>query len=203
MVPNMEKVFLIPYGIGVAQCLPLTLEDGRTAIVATEEKTLGFLLGQTALRDEHLRTRIAQMWILMDRYKELWNCRMSIKEKIEKANSLVLSISLSGAHLLKLSKGTRSFLDYAQARMLRRILKIPAAYASRIPHSTVRERGGTERATTMMFRNGMRLLGNILRLNDLAPEHLAVFNPRKADTPLHQSLTVRTLPKDVSKKQRG
>ena len=49
----------------------------------------------------------------------------------------------------------------------------------------------------------MRLLGNILRLNDLAPEHLAVFNPRKADTPLHQSLTVRTLPKDVSKKQRG
>ena len=28
--------------------------------------------------------------LLMDRYKELWNCAMALKEKEEKANALVL-----------------------------------------------------------------------------------------------------------------
>ena len=43
-------------------------------------------------------------------------------------------------------------IDAAQARYLRRILKLPAAYISRVSHKEVRRRCGTYRFSTSIFR---------------------------------------------------
>ena len=76
-------------------------------------------------------------------------------------------------------------IDAAQARYLRRILKLPAAYISRISRTEVRRRCGTYRFSTSIFRVQLRWSGHILHkpasdpLRRILSEPNPPLNPRR------------------------
>ena len=74
-------------------------------------------------------------------------------------------------------------IDAAQARCLRRILKLPAAYISRISHQEVRRRCGTYRFSTFIFRAQLRWLGHILRKPATDPLRQILFEPNSPVNP--------------------
>ena len=94
-------------------------------------------------------------------------------------------------HLLPLSKSTRRLIDSAQARFLRRILKISAAYISRVSHVRVRQRWNTYRFSTFIFRAQLRWLGHILRKPENDPLWKFFFEPNSLCPPRPRSLTFR------------
>ena len=79
--------------------------------------------------------------------------------KTEKMNALVWNKGRWSLHLFPLLPALQQKIDAAQARYLRRILKLPAAYISRISHKEVRRRCGTYRFSTFIFRAQLRWLG--------------------------------------------
>ena len=68
-------------------------------------------------------------------------------------------------------------IDGAQARFLRRILKVPASFISRVSHKTVRRRCSTYSFSTFIFRSQLRWLGHILRKPHDHPLRLVLFQP--------------------------
>ena len=69
-----------------------------------------------------------------------------------------------GLHTGWLSKGARRRLDGFQARCLRRILRIPPAFVSRVSNEQVRQQaGGQTKVSLMLLRCQLRLLGRIAR----------------------------------------
>ena len=74
-------------------------------------------------------------------------------------------------------------IDAAQARYLRRILKLPAAYISRISHKEVRRRCGTYRFSTFIFRALLRWLGRILLKPATDPLRRILCEPNSPPNP--------------------
>ena len=68
-------------------------------------------------------------------------------------------------------------IDAAQARFLRRILKVPAAYISRVSHKEIRRRSSIFRFSTFIFRAQLRWLGHILRIPPDDPLRRVLFEP--------------------------
>ena len=86
-------------------------------------------------------------------------------------------------HLSPLLPALRQKIDAAQARYLRRILKLPAAYISRISHQEVRRRCSTYRFSTFIFRAQLRWLGHILRKPATDPLRRILFEPNSPLNP--------------------
>ena len=74
-------------------------------------------------------------------------------------------------------------IDAARARYLRRLLKLPAAYISRISYQKVRRRCGTYRFSTFIFRAQLRWLGHILRKPAMDPLRRILFEPNSPLNP--------------------
>ena len=68
-------------------------------------------------------------------------------------------------------------IDGAQARYLRRILKVPAAFISRVSHKEIRRHCSTYRFSTFIFRSQLNWLGHILRKPPTDPLRLVLFQP--------------------------
>ena len=86
-------------------------------------------------------------------------------------------------HLFPLLPALRQKIDAAQARYLRRILKLPAAYISKISQKEVRRRCGTYRFSTFIFRAQLRWLGHILRKPATDPLRRILFEPNSPLNP--------------------
>ena len=94
-------------------------------------------------------------------------------------NALVWNKGRWSLHLFPLSQTNRRLVDAAQARFLRRLTKIPAAYYSRVSHERVRKRCfSTPRFSTFIFRAQLRWLGHILRKPRTDPLKRILFEPR-------------------------
>ena len=76
-----------------------------------------------------------------------------------------------------MSKVNRKVIDGAQARHLRRITGIPAAYISRISHKKVRKKAKAKRASTDILRAQLRWFGHILRKPPDDPLRTILFGP--------------------------
>ena len=113
----------------------------------------------------------------MNEYKIIWQSDLTVRKKVEKYNSFVWSKGKWSLHLLPMSKPNRSIIDGAQARHLRRILGIPAAYISRVRHSTIRKKAHGRRASTEIFRAQLRWFGHILRKPATDPLRIVLFGP--------------------------
>ena len=86
------------------------------------------------------RVRIIKLQEAMDQFRFVWQFDVSVKAKTEKINALVWNKIRWSVLLSPLLPALRQKIDAAQARYLRRILKQPAAYISRISHEEVRRR---------------------------------------------------------------
>ena len=153
--------------------------DGWSYKVEEHSKTLGFTYGAGFDTAAVLVTsKVGEMHGRMNEYKRVWNSKISLKNKVNKMQALVWSKGRWGLHLLHLSKALLRTLDGAQARFLRRLAKIPAAYISRISNAKVRKKCyKTWRFSTQVFQAQCHWLGHILRRPADHPLRLVVFEP--------------------------
>ena len=112
---------------------------------------------RTAAND--IRIRAGVMQGAMNQYKQVWRSNKPIKDKINKMNALVWNKGRWSLHLFPLSPTLIRTIDGSQARFLRRILKVPASFISRVSHKTIRRRCSTLRFSTFIFRSQLRWLG--------------------------------------------
>ena len=91
---------------------------------------------------------------------------------------------LDGLHYAWLTKDLLKRLDAWQARKLRRVLGIKAAYYSRVSNQYVLSRAGTKTFSDILQFDRLRYLGHILRSPTSAAEFSVCFEP---------SVRIRTL----------
>ena len=131
--------------------------------------------------------RISKMQNAMDQYRLVWQSDLSVKAKTEKMNALVWNKGRWSLHLFPLLPALQQKIDAAQARYLRRILKLPAAYISRISHKEKVRRKSTPSFTycfsTFIFRGQLRWLGHILRKPATDPLRRVLFAPNSPLNP--------------------
>ena len=113
----------------------------------------------------------------MNQYKIIWQSDLTVKKKVDTYNSLVWSKGRWSLHFLPMSKGNRQIIDGAQARHLRRLTGIPAAYISRVTHAQVRKKAKATTASTDIFKTQLRWMGHILRKPPTDPLRIVLFGP--------------------------
>ena len=86
-----------------------------------------------------------------------------------------------GLHTATLNKAERCRLDGFHARCLRRILKIPHAYHSRISNKTVLEQAGTRALSIQILQRQLLYLGELARRGPEDPVRCCVFSPGSLD----------------------
>ena len=173
---NMDKsVAVVISGTPGVQCR-IRHPDGMSFKVKPEAKTLGILYGKCFDSAKLLAVgNIGTMYGLMDRYRRVWVSPISLRKKCEYHNALVWSKGRWSLHLFHFTKQLRASLDSAQARMLRRIAKIPAAFISRISNAIVRKRCKAVPFSSQILKAQLRWLGHILRRPEDHPLRLVCF----------------------------
>jgi len=174
----MDKTTLLRLGAARQIPPPLIRAKNGTQIREKEmDTTLGFPLGQNATNRRMVNTRAAAMRKAMNDFKLIWTSRLSIKQKVEKYKSLVLSKGIWGLHLLALGKTEIKKMEYHHARCIRRILGIKASYVSRISNEEVLKRAGVPSFKSFLRQKQYMLLGHIMRLPEQHPDWRVCFRP--------------------------
>ena len=120
----------------------------------------------------------------MSQYKFIWQSKLSKKKKIENYIALVFSKGTWGFHLLALGKTDFQKIEREHLRCLRRILRIPAAFVSRISNDTVLKRAAVPTACAIIRRKQFQLFGHILRLDQDDPDWRVCFQPNTICSPV-------------------
>ena len=102
---------------------------------------------------------------------------MDVKKKIDIYTKLVETKLLYGLASVCLTVAQTRQLDGFQARCLRRILRIPVAFISRVPNLHVLQRAGHTRATEQLVMVQLGQLGKVIRAPDDSPMKLVSFVP--------------------------
>ena len=115
----------------------------------------------------------------MKQYQLVWQCQcqLSVKLKTAKMNALVWNKGRRSLHFFPMTKFLRMSIDGRQARFLRRILKVPSAYISRVSRREISRRCSTFSFSTSIFRAQLRWLGHILRTPPDDPLRRVLFEP--------------------------
>ena len=79
-----------------------------------------------------------------------------LKNKVTKMNALVWNKGRWNLHLFPLPPALSRTINSAQARFLRHILKVPAAFVSRVSHEEIRRRCSTFSFSTSILRSQFR-----------------------------------------------
>ena len=176
---NLSKTFLICIGCARnVQRLPRMKDlHGHIVQCVEAERTLGFDLGPRVSTAATIRARARTMLSRMHQFKLVWRSGLTIKQKVERYFSLVVSKGVWGLHLLALKKSDFKHLDYIHVRCLRRILGIKAAFYSRISNAEVLRRAGAECLEAYIRRKQLALLGHLLRRDPDHPDRLVCFEP--------------------------
>ena len=182
---NFDKTVLLR--IGASKLLPppsLRAVDGEPIMEREMGKTLGFLIGSKDTTKTTVQNKIRDIHFTMKQFKFIWQSKVSIKKKLDKFHSLVVSKTW-GVHLLTLRKGDFRRLESAYLRCVRRILGIKAAYISRISDSAVLKKAGLPSFQTTIRVKQFALLGHILRLGPTHPDWKVCLNPDWQGLPCH------------------
>ena len=86
---------------------------------------------------------------------------VSIGRKLRIFKSCVVTVLMYGLRTIWLGAPSRRRLDGFQARCIRTILKVPAAYVSRVTNATVRERAGVTPLSSELLQQQLILFFNI------------------------------------------
>lgn len=121
----------------------------------------------------------------MNQYRLVWKTKIPLRRKVDRLNALVWNRGRWSLHLFPMTKALRRSIDSTQARFLRRLCNIKAAYISRVSHRTVRRKCNTQRFSTFIFRSQLRWLGHILRKPESDPLRRVLFQPNTNLKPIH------------------
>jgi len=105
------------------------------------------------------------------------HANISVKQKIKYFHSLIASRLLYGLSSLWLVTSQRWRLDGFYARCLRQILRIPAAYISRISNAIVFQRAGVTSFGDQLLQRQMIFLGKVARSPGSEPLRRDTFIP--------------------------
>ena len=123
---------------------------------------LGGLLQYEGRGDSELSRRLGLATADFKTLEKVWlHSSLGAKRKIEIFKACVLSVLRYGLETMWLGKAARRRLDGFHARCLRKILKVPPAYYSRISNEGVLRRANCLRLSRQIFSDQLILFGTI------------------------------------------
>ena len=155
--------------------------NGELVPVVSSQVHLGSLVTNDQKMSKELGRRLSIAGATMKKLQEFWK-HATVVWKLRVFNAVITSQMLYGLDTSWLMKGELKRLDAAQARWLRRIMHIPAAYYSRISDETVRERSQQAKWSTQLLQRQLVLYGHILRLEKNDPLRMATFDNNLSQT---------------------
>ena len=121
---------------------------------------LGGLFSDDAKLDSEISRRIGAGSGVFRALQSVWShAGLSILKKKELFQSLVVSRLFYGLSSAWLVKSQLRRIEGFYARCLRRLLRIPAAYISRVSNATVYQKAGVEPLGTQLLKMQMAVLG--------------------------------------------
>ena len=134
---------------------------------------MGTTLSSDGLIDSELCRRIGAAKADMKALDRLWKrSSLSCNQKVRIFRALIESKLLYGIAACVLNISQQRQLNGFQARCLRRVLRIPPAFVSRISNSEVLKRASCQPLTEILMEAQVQLLGRALRVG---PMHSATF----------------------------
>lgn len=133
-------------------------------------------LGSLLSADGHIVSKLIRRIGLAEQvFKELskvWNhTNTTRRRKLEVFQACVVSKSMHSLHTAWLNKAERQCLDAFQARCLRRILKIPPSYVSRVSNETVLSIAGGCPLSHTLLQSQLLFYGHVAREPPTSPRN--------------------------------
>ena len=108
----------------------------------------------------------------------MWShAAIATQRKLRIFDACVLSKLLHSLHTAWPKTAVLSRLDAFQARCLRRILRIPHSYYSRISNATVLERAKRNKLSCLLLQRQLALFAEIARKDNAHPVRQVTFQP--------------------------
>ena len=125
---------------------------------------LGCILAADGGIEAELGRRIGLAKAEFDKLDRVWShATISTQRKLRIFDACVLSKLLYSLHTAWLKTADLARLDAFQARCLRRILRIPHSYYSRISNATVLERASRNKLSCLLLQRQLALFADITR----------------------------------------
>jgi hypothetical protein len=146
----------------VGNASPLKRPDGSSFENRGSLQYLGALLTANGRADSEISRKLGLARADFNQLQRLWgHARVSQKDKVQYFRSFILSKLRYGFSTLWLVTAQRRRIDGFVARCLRRIVRIPAAYVSRISNAAVYEKAGMKPFSQQMLGHQMQLLRKV------------------------------------------
>ena len=138
-------------------------QDGTTVDQKDPLKYLGATLASDGRIDSEVSRRIGLAHADFRSLSRVWShSGLSLREKVRIFEACVISRLTYGLMTAWLPAATRRRLDGFQARCLRRIVKTPAAYVSRVSNIAVLQKSGCIRLSLRIREQQLLLVGQYL-----------------------------------------
>ena len=142
---------------------------------------LGALVSDDGRAESELSRRLGLAAADFKVLERVWaHTSLPVARKLRIFQACVLAVLVYGLKTSWLNTAARRRIDGFQARCLRRILRVPAAYYSRIPNTSVRDRARTRPLSNMLLERQLLMFGEIARM-DGGPLRDTVFAPGKVE----------------------
>ena len=163
---------------GVRTDAAISKPDGTQVVVKDSMLYLGGLLSADGRIGAELARRIGAAKRDFATLTRVWSkFYLSIAWKVRVFSSCIVTKLVHGLATSSLNQAERRRLDGFQARCLRTILRIPAAYYSRISNQVVLSRAGQHPLSKRLLKEQMMFIGRLARRPHNDPVRNAVFEP--------------------------
>jgi hypothetical protein len=123
---------------------------------------LGGLLSSDGRSVDELSRRLGLAAADFKTLSKIWShANVSMRRKVQVFEACVVSVLMYGLKTIWLGAAGRRRLDGFQARCIRKILKIPASFISRVSNASVRRQAGVMPLSSELLKQQLRLFGSI------------------------------------------
>ena len=156
--------------------------DGSKLDVKPSIKYLGSTLAADGRTDSELGRRIGAAKQDFQVLRRVWShAALSLQQKLAIFRACILSKLSYGLEAVCLNQVSRRRLDGFHCRCLRSMLRIPAAYYSRITNADVFCRAGQQPLSQHILRQQMAYMGKLARRPDADPVRRTIFEAGSID----------------------
>ena len=174
----------------------ITKPDGSMVARKDGMVYLGALLSSDGRIGSELNRRIGQAKGSFETLRRVWaHARLTVGWKLQVFESCVLSKLLYGLSTAVLLQADRRRLDGFYAQCLRRILKIPSSFYSRVSNSTVLEQAQATPLSARLLQTQMVLFGDLASRPDNDPVRCSIFSPGTREAAARKGLRRRGRPR--------
>lgn len=156
----------------------IRMPNGQALAASPDMAYLGTTLHEDGRLGPKLGRRIGCAKGELRKLCKVWaHSSLTTAKKLHIYQSLVETKLLYGLSCHCLNAAEMRRLNGFQARCIRQVMRIPAAYYSRVSNRIVLEKSGSTAASQLLERQQIRMLGRVLRAPQDSPLHKAVVIP--------------------------